>query len=99
MRAIPVDGELRDWIRRRLARVDARELLRAGGRAALFPNPTARNGGWRWVGNAMRGALRPAAEPRARRGAADPRRLRSGRRRGVERARTSPPRCFQTLRS
>ncbi len=56
IRAIPVDNELRDWIRWRLeARVEA---MRTGGPAfllspALFPNPTARNPERRWITSAM----------------------------------------------
>jgi site-specific recombinase XerD len=57
---IPVDEELQRWIEWRLVRVSKEEMLRE--RIPLFPNPTARNLGRRWIANTLREEWNRAAE-------------------------------------
>jgi hypothetical protein len=57
---IPVDEELQRWIEWRLVRVSKEEMLRE--RIPLFPNPTARNRGRRWIANTLRAEWNRAAE-------------------------------------
>ena len=55
-----MDEELQRWIEWRLVRVSKEELLRE--RIPLFPNPTARNRGRRWMHNTLREEWNRAAE-------------------------------------
>ena len=63
---IPIDEELADWLDWRLR--ERREAIARGGpawalSAALFPNPTSRNGDRRWIANTLREEWNRAAEP------------------------------------
>ncbi len=57
---IPIDQDLHEWVEYRLAQLGPEDRLQ--GEHTLFPNPTARNPGKRWIANSLREEWNRAAK-------------------------------------